>query len=63
VRFVSAAKLQRILAVRAAIVLCEQVGPCRTVFDWSASGISDRVKDGRGGQSGGSGRCRQWHCV
>src|SRR3954469_17428286 len=40
--------LQRSLAARFAIVSREQFGPCRTVFDRYASGIGDRVKDGRG---------------
>jgi len=51
-----ASKLQRILAARFAIVSREQFGPSRTVFDRYAFGISDRVKDGLGGKSGGSGR-------
>jgi hypothetical protein len=50
---------ERILAARLAIVSCEQFGPCRTVFDWYASGIGDRIKDGRGSKSGGSGRSRR----
>jgi len=50
--------VRRILAARLAIVSHERFGPCRTVFDWYACGISDRVEDGRGGKSGGSGRSR-----
>ena len=49
---------QRINAERFAIVSREQFDPCQTVFDRYASDISDRVKDGRGGKSGGAGRSR-----
>ncbi len=48
VRLMPASRSQRILAARFAIVSREQFGPCRTAFDSCASGISDRVKDGRG---------------